>query len=260
MKRALVKQVLCSFMAYIAVASACAQSSVIDIKTTSLKVLTIFDRAQDTLKKQFEDADSVLSKAITADPENSVLLLSKLKLNYGQQHWAEVKNTGIQLMALGNGSGYVLQRVGIAYYQLKDYPCCLETLADIDNTQQTETSYYIAAMAYKALNRQQDAARYFANAINAGISPNIADYYSQMADSYEILKNYQAAAFAYEKGRQFSEKPITYYLLATLYDGELKNKKMARLYYKKFIDADTARKDKAFVIYAKSRMKTLTVH
>lgn len=210
--------------------------------------------------KQFDKGDSVLNRAINADPENIILLISRLKLNYAQSNWKEVKNTGEQLKRLSAGSGYVLQRLGVAYYQLKDYGCCIETMADISDMEQTETSYYITAMAYKALNRQGDAVGYFAKAINAGISPNIADYYSEMGDSYEILKNYQAAAFAYEKGRQFEEKPITYYLLATLYDGELKNSKMARLYYRKFVDADTARKDKKYVEYAHSRIKALSVH
>lgn len=211
-------------------------------------------------QKQFDDADSVLSKAIAADPENAVLLLSKLKLNYGQEKWEEVKKTSNDLLRLGAASGYVLLKLEIAYFKLNDYQCCIETQADISSPEQTETSYYVAGLAYKALNRQQDAANYFARAINAGISPNIADYYDEMADSYEMLKNFRAAAFAYEKGRQFEEKAITYYMLASLYDDNLKNKKMARLYYKKFINTDTAKKDKKYVDYAHSRVKALSVH
>ena len=215
---------------------------------------------QYVLLKKYPEADSVLSKAIVADPENSVLLLSRLKLVYSEGKWEDAKNTAIKLKALGDESGYVLTKLGIAYYNLKDYVCAIETLAEISDMEQNETSFYIAALAYKALKRQADATQYLALAINAGISPNIADYYSEMADSFDTLKNLKMAVFAYEKSSQFAEKPITFYLLATLYDTELKNKKMAKFYYKKYIAADPPKKEGKYMAYAQSRIKTLSVH
>jgi tetratricopeptide (TPR) repeat protein len=215
---------------------------------------------QYVLLKKFTEADSVLSKAIIADPENSVLLLSQLKLLYSQGKWEDTKNTVIQLNELGDRSGYVLLKLAIAYYTLKDYVCTIETLADISDMEQSETSFYIAAMAYKALKRQTEATDYLVRAINAGISPNIADYYSEMADSFDTLKNLKMVVFAYEKALQFEAKPITYYMLATLYDTELKNKKMARFYYKKYIAADPPKKEGKYLAYAQSRIKTLSLH
>jgi tetratricopeptide (TPR) repeat protein len=215
---------------------------------------------QYVLLKKFTGADSVLSKAIASDPDNSILLLSRLKLLYSQGKWEDAKNTAIQLTRLGDESGYVLTKLGIAYYNLKDYVCAIETLADISDMEQNETSFYIAALAYKALKRQTEATQYLARAINAGISPNIADYYSEMADSFETLKNFKMAVFAYNKALQFDEKPLNYYLLATLYDTELKNKKMARLYYKKYIASDPPKKEEKYLAYAESRVNTLSLH
>jgi tetratricopeptide (TPR) repeat protein len=215
---------------------------------------------QYVLLKKYTEADSVLSKAIVADPENSVLLLSRLKLLYSQGKWEDAKNTAIQLKQLGDESGYVLTKLGIAYYNLKDYVCAIETLADISDMEQSETSFYIAAMAYKALNRQTEATNYLVRAITAGISPNIADYYSEMADSFETLRNLRMAVFAYEKALQFDEKPITYYMLASLYDTGLKNKKMARFYYKKYVAADPPKKEGKYLAYAQSRINALSLH
>jgi tetratricopeptide (TPR) repeat protein len=210
--------------------------------------------------KKYAQADSVLSKAIIADPENSVLLLSRLKLLYSQGKWEDTKNTAMQLKQLGVTSGYVLTKLGIAYYNLKDYVCTIETLAGISDMEQTEISFYIDALAYKALNRQIDATGYLAKAINAGISPNIGDYYSEMADSFEILKNNKMAVFSYQKALQFQEKPITYYLLAALYDTGLKNKKMARFYYKKYLAANPPKKEGRYRTYARSRVHVLSRH
>ncbi len=210
--------------------------------------------------KKYADADSVLGKAIAADPENSVLLLSRLNLLYSQGKWEDTKNTAIQLKQLGVASGYVLTKLGIAYYNLKDYVCTIETLAGISDMEQTETSFYIDALAYKALNCQTEATDYLARAINAGISPNISGYYSEMANSFEILRKYKMAAFAYQKALQFQEKPITYYLLAALYDAGLKNKKMARFYYKKYLAADPPKKESKYRAYAQSRIHALSRH
>ena len=132
--------------------------------------------------------------------------------------------------------------------------------AEIPKKQAAEILDHIAALAYKALKHQTEATDYLVRAINAGISPNIADYYSEMADSFDTLKNLKMAVFAYEKALQFEEKPITYYMLATLYDTELKNKKMARFYYKKYIAADPPKKEAKYLAYAQSRIKVLSLH
>jgi tetratricopeptide (TPR) repeat protein len=97
--------------------------------------------------KQPGKADTVLGKAIIADPENSVLLMSRLKLTYSESKWEDVMSTAIQLQQLGDESGFVLTKLGNAYYNLKNYPCAIETLAAISDEQQTETSYYIAALS-----------------------------------------------------------------------------------------------------------------
>jgi tetratricopeptide (TPR) repeat protein len=207
--------------------------------------------------KQYPIAQKVLDSAISQDPENEVLLLSELKLVYAQGKWDDTKSTGIKLVDLGNHSGYVLIKLGIAYYNLKDYPCCLETLAEIGEQEQTETSFYIAALAYKELKDQEHAVDYLTKAIVAGISPNIGGYYSEMADSYEALKKLKKAVTAYQKGLQFEEKPITYYMLATLYDTGLKNKKMALTYYKKYLAAGPTEKEKKYIVFAKSRITAL---
>jgi tetratricopeptide (TPR) repeat protein len=207
--------------------------------------------------KQFSLAETILDEAITLDPENSVLLLSQLRLVYTQNMWEETKKTAIKLVDLGNHSGFVLTKLQVAYYSLKDYVCAIETMAEISKQELTETNFYIAALSYKELKDQPNAIEYLKKAINAGISPNIADYYSEMADSYETLNKYKNAIMAYQKGLQFDEKPLTWYLLATLYDLQLKNKKMALTYYRKYIAAKPLAKEGRYKAYAQSRILAL---
>jgi tetratricopeptide (TPR) repeat protein len=207
--------------------------------------------------KQYPAAEKVLNGAIAQDPDNMILLQSLLKLVSSQDKFEETKNTCLKLIDLGNHSGYVLTKLGVAYYNLKNYACSVETFADIPGIEQSETSFYIAALAYKALKDQPKAIQSLDNAIKEGISSNISDYYAEMADSYGVRKKYQKSVWAYQKALQFSEKPILYYLLASVYDTDLKNKQLALKYYKKYTASKPPEKQQKYITYSKSRLNEL---
>jgi tetratricopeptide (TPR) repeat protein len=207
--------------------------------------------------KQYTQAEKVLNQAIIEDPENAVLLQSLLKLDCSQNKWEAAKNTCFKLMQLGDHSGYVLTKLGTAYYNLKDYECSAATLANINELEQGETSYYMAGLAYKALKDQPMAIENLKKAIDAGVSPNIATYYGEIADSYDALKKYKKAMQAYQKALQFNDNSTLYYLLANLYDSKLKNRKNAVIYYKKYIASNPSPKKQTYIAYAKSRIDQL---
>jgi tetratricopeptide (TPR) repeat protein len=208
--------------------------------------------------KQNQQAEKVLDGAISQDPENIVLLQSLLKLSYAEKKYEVVKNTCLKLIAAGAENGLVLTKLESAYYNLKLYECSIDAYKRIPEISQSETSYYIAALAYKELKDQPLAIENLGKAIEAGISPNISDYYTEMADSYDVRKKYKAAMKAYEKGLQFDEKPIIYYLMATMYDGSLKNKTQAIKYYKKFMSCKPTGKQQKYVTYAMARVTELS--
>ena len=163
-------------------------------------------------------AEQVLSKAIAADPENVVLQESLLKLVYAQAKWSETIITGEKLQQLGDKSSAILSKVGQAYYNTRDYQCGIETLTAIEGNAQNEGTYYFTAACYKGLNNQAKAIAYFKKSIEAGISPNTDTYYSEMADSYGIMKNAAKALAAYQEALQFNERPMTYCTIANVYD------------------------------------------
>ena len=207
--------------------------------------------------KNLDEAAKVLNKAIAVDGENVELLMSLLKLTSSQDKFNDEKNTCLTLIKLGAGSGYVLTKLGTAYYNLKEYECSAATLADINEQEQGETSYYIAGLAYKALMDYPKSVENLAKAVEVGISPNIASYYGEIADANEKQTKLKKAALAYQKALQFKEDPIIYYLLANLYDTKLKDKKDAVVYYKKYLALKSAEKKQAYIAYAKSRVEEL---
>ncbi len=202
-------------------------------------------------------AEKVLNKAIAADPENVVLMQSLIKLYYAQEKWGETIKIGTKLLQNGDRSYSTLIKLGQAYYRLKNYTCCLETLAGMEPIQQNETSYYYMALSYKALKRYTKAIENFELAINDGISQAIPSYYGELAGSYQETKRFKKAVQNYERGLTFDERPLLLYSLATLYDTDLKNKAKAVKYYKKYLSTNPPTLQQVYVDYTKSRITAL---
>jgi len=208
--------------------------------------------------KRFSDAETVLDIAIDADKENVYLLQSFVKLNYAEYKFKEVTEYGEKLFQLGDNATFVRNKVGEAYFYTGKFECGIETLMAIQPAMQTEVSYYYIAECYKALKNQSKAIEYFDKAIEAGLSPNIDSYYSEIGDSYTKLNMDHKALASYQKALQFDEKPMTYYLMADIYDTNLKNKQGALKYYRKFLASNPSGKQGKYIAYAKSRIETLS--
>lgn len=210
-----------------------------------------------TSLKRFDDALRVLNKAAESDPDNVVILLSMVKLTYTEKKWQETVDECNKLLSLGINNGEILNKLGISYYNLKNYACGAETFAGIRSIEQTEYTYYYAALCFKGLNDPKQCIYFLKQSIFQGISPNIATYYGEIADADEKLNMYKKAALAYQKALQFSESPILYYLLANLYDNKLKDKKNARIYYAKYLASKPSEKQTTYITFVKSRLEQL---
>jgi tetratricopeptide (TPR) repeat protein len=214
------------------------------------------------LKKQFDDALKVLNKAAENDPDDVILLYSMARLCYSEKKWLQTITVCNKLMQMSIADGVapgaeILNKLGIAYYNLKNYACGAETLASLPGIQQDEYSYYYAALCYKGLKDDAQAISFLNKAIAQGISPNISNYYGEIADSDERLLKHKKAILAYTKGLQFSKDATIYYLLANVYDIDLKDKANAVKYYTKFLALNKDVKKQSYIDYAKSRVEAL---
>lgn len=208
--------------------------------------------------KRFSDAETILDIAIDADKENIYLLQGFVKLKYTEYKFKDVIDYGEKLFQLGDNATFIRNKVGEAYYYTGKFDCGIETLMAIPAGFQTEVSYYYIAECYKGLKNQTKAIEYFNKAIEAGLSPNIDNYYSEIGDSYIKLNKNNKALASYQKALQFDEKPMTYYLMADIYDTNLKNKSNAIKYYRKFLASNHSAKQNKYVMYAKARIETLS--
>jgi tetratricopeptide (TPR) repeat protein len=207
--------------------------------------------------KQYKPAQKILTKALAADTDNLMLLRSLMKLMFTQDKFAETVKLGEQIINLGDISYGVIGKVGEAYFKLKNYQCCIETFALLPGIFQNESSYYFTAESYKALKNYPLSIAFFEQTLLQSISPNVALYYSEMADTFDEMNKPKNAALTYQKSLFFKEKDIVFYTLANLYDTKLKDKKNALKYYKKYLDSKPPEKQKAYIVYVQSRIMEL---
>lgn len=211
-------------------------------------------------QKSYSKADTIVSKALGADTANLLLLHQKAIVNYRLEKFPQTVTICQQLIIGGAVSSDVVNMLGISYFMVKRYKDCISAFEILEtNKTASETSYYYTAMSYKALHDQDKAIVYLNKAIKEAISSNVDSYYSEMGDSYEKIHKLNKAINAYQKSLLYDSKPmITYYVLANLYDSELKNKASALKYYRKYIKTNPPQKQNTYLTYAKSRLKELS--
>jgi tetratricopeptide (TPR) repeat protein len=211
-------------------------------------------------QKLYQKADTIVSKAMAADTANLLLLHQKAIIDYRLEKFPQTITICQQLIFGGAISSDVVNMLGISYFMEKRYKECISAFEILEtNKTASETSYYYTAMSYKGLHDQDKAIVYLNKAIKAAISSNVDSYYNEMGDSYEKTHQLNKAINAYQKSLLYDSKPmITYYVLANLYDSELKNKASAVKYYRKYIKTNPPQRQNSYLAFAKSRLKELS--
>ncbi len=208
------------------------------------------------IMKKFKPAEAVLGRALAADSSNLLLLRSLAKLEYTNDQFKEAIKTCEKIKLLGNASGDVQSMLATAYYMIKIYDCAIENFTALIS--QTERTYYLTAMSYKALRKYKQAADYFDKTLGEAISPYTNVYYNEKGDASFKTGQFEVAAEAYEKEQFFKEKDLIYYTLATLYDRDLNDKKTAVKYYKKYLQTKPSVKQQTYISYSQSRISELS--
>jgi len=205
--------------------------------------------------KRIEPAQIVLKQAIAADSTNLLLLKCLAKLTYTNNRFTETIKTCEQIKLLGDMSAEVVNMLATSYYMLKIYDCAIENFVLLQ--QQSERTFYLTAMSYKALEKYKLAADYFEKTLGEAISPYTNAYYNEKGGVLEKTKSFTSAAEAYQKGLFFKEKSLIYYTLASLYDRDLKDQKNAVKYYKKYLLTKPSIAQQVYISFTQTRLKEL---
>jgi tetratricopeptide (TPR) repeat protein len=188
------------------------------------------------LIKRNDSAYVVLQTALSADTLNMSLLKAKMPVCISLEKIDETLKTGNLLMMAGDSSGYVLNNMGKAYYNKKNYSKALEMFTIIEKMQQqNESTLYYTSICYRELNDFTRAADYMKMAIKEGISPYTSKYYKVLGEIYEKNAMVKNARQSYFKSLEFENDGGVYYNLALLNDFKLNNKRAALQYYNQYL-------------------------
>ncbi|MGZ3755035.1 MAG: tetratricopeptide repeat protein [Mucilaginibacter sp.] len=209
--------------------------------------------------KRYKDAENVLDKAIAADTDNVILLKGKAQINYLQKKNAETITSCLRILKTGDKDASVTNWLAISYFRLRQYKLAITTFLTMSADKMNEGTFFYIGTSYEGLADYPNAILYFNKALKDGISSNVPDYYNDIGDSYGYMHQSKKAIAAYQKSLQFEERPLTYYSLANVYDVDLKDKKMALKYYKKYLAGKhDDKEEKKYLDYTNLRIPELS--
>src|SRR5450432_2114701 len=167
---------------------------------------------------------------------------------------------GEKLIDLGELSVKILPKLVFAYFSLYNYPDCIRVCEIMDsNSLATESTYYYEAISWAKLNNRVLSNQLLEKCLEFSISKTSELYYFSLARNYESIKNYKKAISCYDTAYYLFKNPLMLYYGGCLYDENLKDYKMAKKYYLKFLRVchrETAEEKKLYR-YAKKRLESL---
>jgi tetratricopeptide (TPR) repeat protein len=186
----------------------------------------------------YEVADSILTQAAQTHRSPQLrLLLAKAQL--GEEKYAAVIRTTEQLMTKGDTIPAYARLLGISYFQLDKFEKVIPCMRFLSRSGlKAEWIYYYMGVSFQQTGQPDSAVAYLNKAIEEGISGNISTYYTQLATSYESLKDFKSAIRYYKAAYESSKSDILLYHLARNYDVYYKDKTQAITYYKRYLSSD----------------------
>lgn len=186
----------------------------------------------------YQFADSILTRALDT-AENSQLRLLLARAKFGEEEYEAVIENVEQLLIKSDTTPTYARLLGISYFQLDQYKKvipCMQLL--LRNGVKADWIFYYLGVSFHQLNDPKQGIIFLNNAIEESISDNISTYYTQLAMTYEEIKDYKNAIRYYRVAYESSKSDILLYHLARNYDVYYKDKTPALIYYKKYLNSD----------------------
>lgn len=233
-------------------------------------LFTISNLAKVYFQKEMPDsAISIVNKGLEIFVNNTQLLKLKSDIHFSIKNYSGAVNAIVRLIANGDESAQLYQRLGICYYQiavenfvgeaqiqkLESAVDALKQSTEIDSTQSL-TELYLG-MTYKELERNEEAISHLQKAIQL-IYPNFTSaIYTNLAIIYNREGNYAEAIRSFKSAMDFDiDNPNYLYYLASTYDQYYYDKYVPLIYYQMYVASpDTL--DPSLKQYALDRIEEL---
>jgi tetratricopeptide (TPR) repeat protein len=185
----------------------------------------------------WKKTENFIEKGLSLDSINTKLLLIKSKIAYKQKKYEAAISVINHILEFKNDTSiYMMKLLGTSYFYLKDYKKSVILMEKILPPEENpEIIHYYLGVAYRESGDLKKSLYHFQKAIEDGVSNNIPTYYTNLAITYEGLKNFKESIKAYQLAYKSSRNKILLYRLARVYDKFYKDKKTALQYYEKYL-------------------------
>jgi tetratricopeptide (TPR) repeat protein len=189
-------------------------------------------------KKKYSTVDSILKIFLSIDSTSVTAMNLAIRSFYEQndyktvasfsQRWLNVNRDEINLPTS--------IRLAIANYELKNYLTSYKVCDTVIKQEfLDERILYYAARALTKLGQYRESNGLLAQCLDLSISKTAENYFFQMGENFESLKQYKPAIAANDTAYYLFQAPLTLYNIGRLYETGLKNKTRAIEYYKRYL-------------------------
>lgn len=208
--------------------------------------------------KNYKRCDSVLNAFLVYDSANASAIILAVRSAYEQENYKQAATFSNRWKNVDFVDINTTVHLAIANYNLKDYSLCYQ-LCDtlLQQGIETESVLYYASRAMYKLNQFKKSNDLLAKCFSKAISANADTYFSSQADNFEALQQYKKAIAAYDTAYYLFKNPLSLYNIGRLYQSGLKNDKIARRYYIKYLKSGKpeSKDEKRVYAYVKELLK-----
>jgi tetratricopeptide (TPR) repeat protein len=183
-------------------------------------------------------ADSILKVGLAKDSTNISFLKLLFQSSYDSKNFPGMIPPGEKLIAWGELPVPILSKLVYAYYYLKKYNDCISLCHLMDsNLIADEAMFYYESMCWAKLNNPLRSNELLEKCLHFSISQTSELYYYNLGRNNESLGNYKRAIGNYDTAYYLFKNPLMLYYGGRVYDAHLRNYRMAKKYYSKYLAA-----------------------
>jgi tetratricopeptide (TPR) repeat protein len=188
-------------------------------------------------QKQPAKADSLLDAGLVKDSLNIAYLTLRIRSAYEAKDYKNVLTSGERLIRTGEKTLNPLSKLALSYYNLKMYKDCIRVCEYlIGQGFEVESVFYYQAKSYAKLNDYVKSNELLNVCLSIAISNTAEMYYYNLGENNEAIRQYKKAVSYYDSAYYLFKNPDMMYSSGRVSESELKNEKLARKYYAKYLE------------------------
>jgi len=210
-------------------------------------------------KSNYPEVEKLCATALKQDPDNIEIINLLAQNFYNRGFYSEAADEFEKLLALGQSSAFIHEKLGYSYNEESMYELAVEQyLKLLDYDDEHYGTYHILAKLYNFLRDEEKAIEYSEKALYFKDLP-LDDVHMTMGVTYRLHKKWSEAIEQFQEA--IKENPLegnAYYSIAICADNYYKDKQAVVRLYEQFISKfETNPKYRYFVKLAQDRVKIL---